>query len=64
MQILSAAQIRAWDAYTIAHEPIASIDLMERAANACCGWILQQGFEERAFYIFCAKGNNGAMDWP
>jgi NAD(P)H-hydrate epimerase len=59
MQILSAAQIRAWDTYTIMHEPIASIDLMERAANACCEWIIQQGFEERSFYIFSAKGNNG-----
>ena len=32
MEIFSAAQIRAWDEYTMQHEPVASIDLMERAA--------------------------------
>jgi NAD(P)H-hydrate epimerase len=40
MKILSAEQIRAADRYTIAHEPIASIDLMERAASACVKWLL------------------------
>ncbi len=35
MKIFSAGQIKAWDAYTISHEPIASIELMERAAAAC-----------------------------
>lgn len=58
MQILSADQIRAWDEYTIAHEPIASIDLMERAAATCFQWIVQH-YEGRSFSIFCAKGNNG-----
>lgn len=58
MQILNAAQIRAWDEFTIEHEPIASIDLMERAAAACYQWLVQQ-YESRNFSIFCAKGNNG-----
>ena len=58
MQILSAEQIRSWDEYTIAHEPIVSIDLMERAAAACFQWIMQH-YEGKSFSIFCAKGNNG-----
>ena len=35
MKIFSAEQISAWDEYTIREEPIASIDLMERAAKRC-----------------------------
>jgi hydroxyethylthiazole kinase-like uncharacterized protein yjeF len=58
MQILSAEQIRAWDEYTIQHEPIASIALMERAAATCFQWIVQH-YEGRRFSVFCAKGNNG-----
>jgi ADP-dependent NAD(P)H-hydrate dehydratase / NAD(P)H-hydrate epimerase len=32
MKIFSAEQIKAIDNYTINHEPVSSIDLMERAA--------------------------------
>lgn len=59
MKILSAAQIRAADAYTIAHEPIASIDLMERAAKACTRWIVQHFASDVPICIFCGMGNNG-----
>ena len=59
MKILSAEQIREWDQFTIQHEPISSIDLMERAAATCVGWLLQNGFVETRFAIFCGKGNNG-----
>ncbi len=59
MKILSAQQIHNWDAYTIANEPIASIDLMERASAACTGYILQLELFHRPFKIFCGKGNNG-----
>ncbi len=34
MKIFTSAQIRELDRYTIVHEPIKSIDLMERAAQA------------------------------
>ena len=34
MKILSSSQLKELDKYTIEHEPIASIDLMERAAIA------------------------------
>lgn len=58
MQILTADQIRAWDEYTIQHEPISSLHLMERASATCFHWITQH-YEGRRFSIFCAKGNNG-----
>lgn len=59
MEILSAEQIRAWDEYTIANEPISSIDLMERAALKCVDWLQNNGYEYASFTIFCGKGNNG-----
>lgn len=59
MKIFSAQQIRKWDEYSIQHEPIASIDLMERAASACTQWILSHLDSDKQFYIFCGKGNNG-----
>jgi ADP-dependent NAD(P)H-hydrate dehydratase / NAD(P)H-hydrate epimerase len=59
MKILSASEIRAWDQYTIQHEPIASIDLMERAAAECVKWLLINYPEASSFGVFCGKGNNG-----
>ncbi len=59
MKILSAAEIREWDQYTIQHEPIRSIDLMERAATACVNWVTKEYPEATSFGIFCGKGNNG-----
>ena len=60
MKMFTADQIRAWDAFTIANEPITSIDLMERAATACSNWILQHPYSKKKLHIFCGKGNNGA----
>lgn len=59
MEIFSAEQIRAWDQFTIANEPIASIDLMERAAESCFSWLEREGYLDRSFSIYCGKGNNG-----
>ncbi|HEX2631001.1 MAG TPA: NAD(P)H-hydrate dehydratase [Chitinophagaceae bacterium] len=59
MKILSAAEIRAWDEFTIANEPVASIDLMERAATACVEWLITHYPAAPSFGIFCGKGNNG-----
>lgn len=58
MNILSAEQIRAADRYTIEHEPIASIDLMERAAAACLKWLLSRKIKGEV-KIFSGTGNNG-----
>ena len=59
MKILNAAEIRLWDQFTIEHEPVASINLMERAATACVEWIKEKNLLSHPFTIFCGKGNNG-----
>lgn len=59
MKILTAEQIRTWDQFTIEHEPIASIDLMERAATKCFEWLEENNWFIHSFAIFCGKGNNG-----
>ncbi|MGZ3952369.1 MAG: NAD(P)H-hydrate epimerase, partial [Flavisolibacter sp.] len=59
MTLLSAQQVRDWDQFTIANEPIASVDLMERAAQRCIDWIETRHWQKRPFRIFCGKGNNG-----
>jgi NAD(P)H-hydrate epimerase len=60
LKIFSVDQIRKADSYTISHEPIASIDLMERAARQVFDWIVRKLKGERAdFFIFCGPGNNG-----
>ncbi len=64
MKILSSAQIRELDQYTIEHEPIRSIDLMERASQTVTDWLISRistspNNFEGTFHIFCGKGNNG-----
>lgn len=59
MKIFSATQLKKWDAYTIAHEPIAAIDLMERAATLCVNWLETNQFLQKNILLFCGKGNNG-----
>jgi hydroxyethylthiazole kinase-like uncharacterized protein yjeF len=63
MKILSASQIREIDHYTIAHEPIASIDLMERAADACSSWMMDHLDYNQPILILCGMGNNGGDGW-
>lgn len=59
MKVYSAEAIRLWDQYTITHEPVSSLDLMERAATACCNWLLENKRDASSFALFCGKGNNG-----
>jgi NAD(P)H-hydrate epimerase len=60
MKILTAAQTREADAKTIQNEPIASIDLMERASRRFTHRFVQQFPEHNCpVYIFCGLGNNG-----
>ncbi|MEM9918232.1 MAG: NAD(P)H-hydrate dehydratase [Bacteroidota bacterium] len=60
MKILTADQIRQWDAYTIAQEPIASIDLMERASLAFVQWFEEQFPENnQKVFVLAGTGNNG-----
>lgn len=59
MKILTANQIRAADQYTITHEPVAPIDLMERAAKQCVKWLQSNINSKASVYVFCGPGNNG-----
>jgi hydroxyethylthiazole kinase-like uncharacterized protein yjeF len=59
MKILSSIQIKEADAYTMEHEPIASIDLMERASNECTLAISKLVPTTKNIHIFCGVGNNG-----
>jgi NAD(P)H-hydrate epimerase len=59
MKILSAAQTREADAYTIKEEGIASVDLMERAAKAFAGWFANKFQPTEEVFIFSGPGNNG-----
>ncbi len=58
-KILTAEQTRAADQYTIEHEPIASIDLMERASIAFTDWFKDRFAPGQSVFIFCGTGNNG-----
>ena len=57
--VLGPEQIRAADAYTISQEPIASIELMERASEAFTQRFLELYPTPDAVLIVCGTGNNG-----
>lgn len=60
MKILNAKQIKQADQATIKNEPIAAIDLMERAAYTCFSWLENNiSLEVNDVHIFCGVGNNG-----
>ncbi|MDD4552889.1 MAG: NAD(P)H-hydrate dehydratase [Bacteroidales bacterium] len=59
MKVLPVPLIRQADEYTIKNEPIADIDLMERASTACFQWIKSNFSTEIPIQVFCGTGNNG-----
>lgn len=59
IKVFSAEQFRAWDAYTIQQEPIASLDLMERACRAFTDWFTQVFSGSHKIAVVCGTGNNG-----
>ena len=60
LPLLTSAQIRQADAYTIANEPITPIDLMERASKAFVGWFINHFPDKKqAISFYCGTGNNG-----
>src|ERR1700759_4775068 len=60
LPLLVSPQIREADAYTIEHEPIASIDLMERASKAFVGWFVNHFADKNQdISVYCGTGNNG-----
>lgn len=59
MKIFTVNQLREADAATIKKESITSFELMERAANSCLDWIINQYPNSSQFVFFCGIGNNG-----
>ncbi len=59
MKVLTAQQLKEADLYTIEHEPVAAIDLMERAAQTCVDWLLRHKISTPEIHIFCGGGGNG-----
>ena len=59
MKILTAPQTREADAYTIRHEPIKSIDLMERASKAFTNWFVNHYESDKSISVVVGTGNNG-----
>ena len=59
MKIFTGAQIHELDTYTIEHEPIRSIDLMERAAKAVTRVITERWDTRTPVVVFAGPGNNG-----
>lgn len=59
MKLFTGSQIRELDRYTIEHEPICSLDLMERAAKAITKAITERWTSATAIVVFAGPGNNG-----
>jgi ADP-dependent NAD(P)H-hydrate dehydratase / NAD(P)H-hydrate epimerase len=60
LPLLTSAQIHEADKYTIEHEPVSSIDLMERASKAFVGWFVNRFADrDQAISVYCGTGNNG-----
>lgn len=59
MKIFTAAQIHELDHYTIEHEPVRSIDLMERAAKVLSAAVMEEWTSQTPMVVFAGPGNNG-----
>lgn len=59
MKLFTTPQLKTLDAYTIAHEPISSLDLMERASVAITDWLLQYFEKPQPILVVAGAGNNG-----
>lgn len=59
MKIFTSTQIHELDRYTIEHEPISSLNLMERAAKAITRSIEEEWSSRTPIVVFAGPGNNG-----
>lgn len=60
LPLLTSAQIREADKYTIEHEPVSSAGLMERASKAFVGWFVNHFPDKQlSISVYCGTGNNG-----
>lgn len=63
MKIFTGAQIHELDKYTIEHEPISSIDLMERAAGAITRSITGTWSSDVPVVVLPVRVITAAMRW-
>ncbi|MDR1601569.1 MAG: NAD(P)H-hydrate dehydratase [Tannerella sp.] len=59
-KIFKTEKVKKLDQYTIVHEPISSIDLVERAATAFVNAFCSHYPTPCPVYVFAGQGNNGA----
>jgi len=59
MKLFTTKQIAELDKFTIESEPIADIDLMERASMQISNWLIQHFSNEQKMVFFAGPGNNG-----
>ncbi len=59
MKIFTTQSTKLLDRLTIEYEPVSSIDLMERAAEALTSEICNTISPSQRIYIFAGPGNNG-----
>jgi ADP-dependent NAD(P)H-hydrate dehydratase / NAD(P)H-hydrate epimerase len=58
MKLFTTKQIAGIDKFTIENEPVADIDLMERAAMQITNWLVQHFSTEEKLIFFAGPGNN------
>jgi hydroxyethylthiazole kinase-like uncharacterized protein yjeF len=59
MKIFTSEQIKKIDEFTIKNEPVASVDLMERAAARLFEWYVSVFGRSARILVFTGPGNNG-----
>ncbi len=59
MKLFTTKQIAEIDKFTIKNEPVADVDLMERAALQVTNWLVQHFSTEQKMIFFAGPGNNG-----
>ena len=59
MKLFTTKQIAEIDKFTIENEPVADIDLMERASRKVTNWLVKHFSTEQKLIFFAGPGNNG-----
>ena len=57
MKLFTSVQIADIDRYTIEHEPILSVNLMERAVRQLFDWFKNRFEPTTHVYVFAGSGN-------
>jgi NAD(P)H-hydrate epimerase len=60
IKIFTTEKVKELDEYTIKHEPILPIDLIERAAGVFVGEFVRRYKKQNRVIVFAGQGNNGA----